>query len=166
MKFFATLLTAAALNTPVLAGPVAELVENNLEERAPFVNCRPRLNNAAGPIRNFQVDVAVAQAQARKAGFTTGKSGDPHRYYNGDGLVFNIYNCDKAGAMLWEYPIYWVGKNAEWEKDTKTDRQPGGPTPIRVVYANNNGGIVYCGVMTHSIVTNNNQGQGFFQLCV
>lgn len=47
MKFFATLLTAVALNTPVLAGPVAKLVENNLEERAPVsVNARTLQNKS------------------------------------------------------------------------------------------------------------------------
>lgn len=111
------------------------------------------------------MDEAVARAQAKKAGLTTGKSGDPHRYFNGDHIVFNVHNCDKPGAILWEYPIYWVGKNFEWQKDTKTDKQPGGPTPIRVVYSNSNGGIEYCGTMTHAFVNAQNQGLGFFQRC-
>ncbi|KAJ9491097.1 hypothetical protein VN97_g2165 [Penicillium thymicola] len=112
-KFIGVLLAAAALNTPVLAGPVPEQAEKKLDERAPSqlsLFCAPRSNTATSPVKNFRVDVAVAQAQARKAALTTGKSGDPHRYFSGDHLVFDVHNCDKAGAILWEYPIYWVGK--------------------------------------------------------
>lgn len=111
------------------------------------------------------MDVATAQTQARKAGLSTGKSGDPHRYHNGDKISFGAHGCDKKDAVLWEFPVYWVGKNAEWAKDVKTDKQPGGPTPLRVVYANSNGGIQYCGVMTHSEVNDRNQGLKFFQKC-
>ncbi|KFG78708.1 hirsutellin A toxin [Metarhizium anisopliae] len=156
MKFLAALLAAAALNAPALAGPVT---------RADTVICEPRQDTETGKIKKFKVDVGVAEDQAKKAGLITGKSGDPHRYMNGDKINFGIHNCDKEGAILWEYPIYWVGKKAEWMKDEKTDRQPGGPTPIRVVYANNNGNIVYCGVMTHAVVKSNNQGEKFFLKC-
>ncbi|KAM5354692.1 hypothetical protein ACJ41O_001339 [Fusarium nematophilum] len=162
MKFLALITAAFALNVPALAVPV-EANTVSLEARDPFVFCKPKLN---GKEKSFKVDVAVAQAQARKAGLTTGKSGDPHRYFNGDKLVFGVNNCDKASAILWEYPIYWVEKKGvEWEKDVKTDKQRGGSTPIRVVYSNSNGGIEYCGVMTHSTVNANNQGSAFFQKC-
>nr|WGM57858.1 hirsutellin [Culicinomyces clavisporus] len=161
MKFL-TALFAAAVCAPVLAAPV-EADAVTLDKRVEIVNCRPLHN---GRPKLFRVDVDVARAQARAAGLTTGRSGDPHRYFNGDNLRFGVHNCDKRDAILWEYPIYWVGKNAVWQKDTRTDRQPGGPTPLRVVYSNSNGGVQFCGVMTHSVVNDQNQGLNFFQRCL
>ncbi|KAM4056756.1 hirsutellin A toxin [Hirsutella rhossiliensis] len=162
MKLLIAVFAAAVLNAPALAAPV-EADGVRLEERAPIVTCKPKLNGKTEKI--FKVDVATAQAEARTAGLTTGKSGDPHRYFNGDHINFGVHNCDKKDAILWEYPIFWVGKNARWEKDVKTDKQKGGATPIRVVYANSNGGVQYCGVMTHSEVNDKNQGLKFFQKC-
>nr|AJF93387.1 hirsutellin toxin [Hirsutella thompsonii]AJF93388.1 hirsutellin toxin [Hirsutella thompsonii] len=163
MKAFTAILASAALFATGLAAPASEATSvNSLEERAPIVTCRPKLDGREKP---FKVDVATAQAQARKAGLTTGKSGDPHRYFAGDHIRWGVNNCDKADAILWEYPIYWVGKNAEWAKDVKTSQQKGGPTPIRVVYANSRGAVQYCGVMTHSKVDKNNQGKEFFEKC-
>ncbi|KAG8424708.1 hypothetical protein J3458_001480 [Metarhizium acridum] len=144
------------LAAPVLAGPIT---------RADTVTCEPRLDSETGKIKKFRVDVGVAEDQARKAGFTTCRSGDPHRYMNGDNIEFGSHNCDKEGAILWKYPIYRVDKKAGWQKEEKTDRQPGGPTPIRVVCANNNGNIVYCGVMTHDVVKNNYHGEKSFLKC-
>ncbi|KAJ5127426.1 hirsutellin A toxin [Penicillium atrosanguineum] len=158
MKLLASLVTAVALNASVLAASATDSAAFTLEERAP-----PKLNSTHDKL--FKVDVAVAKTQAKKAGLTTGKSGEPHRYYNGDHIHFGVHNCDKRDAILWEYPIYWVDKRAEWEKDVKTTYQKGGPTPIRAVYANSNGGIEYCGVMTYTIVNDKNQGSGFFTKC-
>ncbi|KLU91503.1 hypothetical protein MAPG_10021 [Magnaporthiopsis poae ATCC 64411] len=166
MRFLAALAAATAIFAgPALAGPVPVTeVRSGLEQRAATVTCRPKLEGK-NTVKTFTVDLARAESAARNAGLTTGKSGDPHRYHNGDGLVFNKNNCDKKDAILWEYPVYWEGIKGDWQKDTKTDKQPNGPTPLRAVYANANGGIVFCGVMTHSTVTAKNQGKAFFQLC-
>lgn len=51
----------------------------------------------------------------------------------------------------------------EWKKNEYTLMQ--GKTPIRVVYANANGVPVYCGVMTHSKVTDEHKGEEFFVKC-
>ncbi|KAL8364885.1 hypothetical protein RB595_003934 [Gaeumannomyces hyphopodioides] len=166
MHFLAALVAAtAAFADLAVAGPLPQAdAPSKVEARAPLVTCRPRLEGKT-TVKTYTVDVARAQAQARVGGLTTGKSGDPHRYMNGDNLRFGKNNCDKSGAILWEYPIYWEGVKGDWQKDTKTDKQPNGATPIRTVYANVNGGIFFCGVMTHSTVTSNNQGKSFFQLC-
>lgn len=83
---------------------------------------------------------------------------------NGDSIHWGVDNCDNGKNPLFEYPIFWKGANQkEWKKDTKTKDQD--KTPIRVVYANKNGGVSYCGVMTHSEVDKNYQGKGFFEKC-
>jgi hypothetical protein len=127
-----------------------------------FVFCNPKTNTS--PVKSFKVDVDNAQAQAKVAGFTTGKSGDPHGYENGDKINWGVNNCDDGKSPLFEYPIFWEGaKQKEWQKDTKSKSQE--KTPIRVVYANKNGAIDYCGIMTHSEVDKNFQGKDFFQKC-
>lgn len=191
MRFLAALTAATAIFAgSALAGPVPNTdVGGRLEERAPFVTCSPTLEGSGASsskgkgkgkaskptVKTFKVDLAAAEASVRAAGITTGTSGDPHRYHNGDGIVFNKNNCDKKDSILWEFPVYWVGFKKEgvkqkdidkgWLKDGKSGQQPLGSTPLRGVYANVNGGIYFCGVMTHSTVTANNQGKGFFQLC-
>ncbi|EJT72455.1 hypothetical protein GGTG_09321 [Gaeumannomyces tritici R3-111a-1] len=166
MHFLSALVaTTAAFAVPALAGPLPEdVAPTKIEARAPFVTCRPTLAGT-NTVKPYRVDVARAQSQARVAGLKEGISGDPHRYFNGDNLRFGVTNCDKAGSILLEYPIYWVGKNGDWQKDVKTEKQPGGATPIRTVYANVNGAIIFCGVMTHSSVTAENQGTQRFQRC-
>jgi hypothetical protein len=101
--------------------------------------------------------------------FKAGKSGDPHSYNGGDHIKWGVKECDVAKAPLWEYPIFWQGTKGasgqlEWAINTKTDKQPM-KTPIRVVYVNQNGGAKYCGIMTHSEVTDNFQGKNFFLRC-
>jgi len=127
-----------------------------------YVYCKPKTN--ASNIKSFKVDVDNAKSQAKVAGFTAGKSGDPHGYGNGDHIHWGVTNCDDGKSPLFEYPVFWEGaKQKEWKKDTKTSSQE--KTPIRVVYANKNGGIVYCGIMTHSEVDKDYQGKAFFEKC-
>jgi len=98
-----------------------------------------------------------------KAGLNTGKSGDPHVYGNTDKIKWGVGACDKAGAHLLEYPVFWEGQKTNWEKNEYTALQ--GKTPIRVVYANANGAAVYCGVMTHAKVTKEFKGEDYFVKC-
>lgn len=94
------------------------------------------------------MDLATAASEARRAGLVPGLSGDPHRFMNGEGIKWGVRNCDLNGAILFEFPVYKVGIKKTWQKDAKTKGQT--PTDIRTVYANVNGGIVFCGVMTHN----------------
>jgi hypothetical protein len=125
-----------------------------------YVFCKP--NNS--PVKSFKVDVDNAKAQAKVAGFTPGGSGDPHIYENRDRINWGVPNCDNGKNPLFEYPVFWEGaKQKQWQKDTKSKDQE--KTPIRVVYANTRGGIVYCGIMTHSEVDKDFQGKAYFQKC-
>ncbi|EGO22478.1 hypothetical protein SERLADRAFT_473356 [Serpula lacrymans var. lacrymans S7.9] len=166
MHFTKALLALALVAAPVFATPTA-IVKDSVEARAPsisqtYVTCNPKTNTS--PTKSFKVDVNNAQSQAKSAGFVAGKSGDPHGYNSGDGIKWGSNNCDNGKNPLFEYPVFWVGaKQKEWQKDTKTSGQE--KTPIRVVYANVNGGIYYCGVMTHSEVDKNYQGKAFFEKC-
>lgn len=96
------------------------------------------------------MDAYKAKVQAGKAGITKGKSGDPHRYYNGEGLKWDFHGCDDS-LDLWEYPVFAIGdKQDAWQKDTKTSKQE--ETAIRAVSANMNGGAKFCGVMVHELI--------------
>lgn len=113
-----------------------------------------------------------AKEQMKIAGFQAGRSGDPHPYGGSDGIVWGNEACDKKNApYLLEYPVFWVGSSGKtgqlaWEKDVKTEVQSlKQRTPLRVVYANQNGGFIYCGIMTHSEVTADFQGKDFFTKC-
>ena len=116
-------------------------------------------------MKSFTVSVDNAKSQASVAGFQSGTSGDPHLYGNGDNIIWGVYNCDSGKNSLSEYPVYWQkgGIQQQWQKDAKSKDQS--KTPIRVVYANVDGGVVYCGIMTHSDVDRSYQGKGFFQQC-
>lgn len=136
-----------------------------------WVTCRPSENKSG--TRSFRVNTANASKQASEVGLVRGKSGDPHRYFNGakkgspnngDALHFGVPDCDSKDADLYEYPVYWQGAKAkEWKKDTRTDKQEN--TPIRVVYVNKNGGSKYCGIMIHKKVTKDFKGEEDFKLC-
>jgi len=113
------------------------------------------------------VDIAKAQQQMHKAGMSGGKSGDPHKYNNGDNIDWQNQNCNNKKNILMEYPIYWEQKKSgqqEWRKESISKGQDS--TPLRAVWANMNGGFVFCGVMTHKEVTADFQGRGFFQRCM
>ncbi len=105
----------------------------------------------------------------KKALWEPGASGDPHRYYNSEGVTFNPDRCGGASALLYEYPLFWMAKGktvSVWNKDKKTLGQM--DTPIRVIYANKGGVPFYCGVVIHEKVqvTNNGvKGSGNFVLC-
>ncbi|KAL2000167.1 hypothetical protein VTN02DRAFT_3466 [Thermoascus thermophilus] len=165
MHFTKVFLSLALVAASVFAAPAA--VEDGistapLEDRATSVICKPKTNTS--PTKSFNVDVDNARQQAQGAVFQSGKSGYPHRYMNGDKIHWGVDNCDNGKNPLFEYPVFWKGsKQKEWKKDTKTKDQD--KTPLRVVYANKNGGVSYCGVMTHSEVDKSYQGKGFFQKC-
>jgi ribonuclease/clavin/mitogillin len=130
------------------------------------LTCKPTTDKSK---TKFKVDAKLAKSQAAVAGFTPGKSGDPHRFHNGEGLPWGVSDCDKSGATLWEYPIYWMGApgsskgKAVWDKDSKSSKQQS--TPIRVVYAEVSNKAVYCGVMIHGTVEASFQGKGSFVKC-
>jgi ribonuclease len=127
-----------------------------------YVSCKPETNDSGTKV--FKVDVDNAKSQAKAAGFVAGKSGDPHGYENHEKITWGVQNCDSGKIPLYEYMIYWEGaKQKEWQKDTKTSNQE--KTPIRVVYANKNGGNIYCGVAIKSNVDKTFQGSGAFLKC-
>ncbi|KAH6644823.1 Ribonuclease/ribotoxin [Boeremia exigua] len=140
---------------------------SSLEARDDTVTCSPKSNKS--DTKKFKVDVSYAKSQASKAALITGISGDPHNYGGGDNIEWGVRECDVKDAPLWEYPVFWQGSKGrsgqlEWDKDLKTSKQKM-KTPLRVVYVNQNGGAKYCGIMTHSEVTDEYQGKDFFQRC-
>lgn len=139
-------------------------ISTKLTSRYQTVTCRPTLVDDKKPKpKNFLVSTRTARSEAEKAKFPERtKSGDPHRYFNGDGLVFGKPHCD-TDAELWEYPVFWTAVKKTWNMNELTRNQPA--TPIRVVYAKVGGEVQYCGVMTHSQVDKDNRGKAFFQLC-
>jgi len=139
-----------------------------LEARADTVTCKPDKN--ASKNKKWNVDVSYAKAQANKGGFKAGKSGYPHEYQGKDDIKWDVKECDADKAPLYEYPVFWVGSKGsngqlEWLKDTKKSDDKQKPTPLRVVYVNNNGGTKYCGVMTHTEVDKDNHGKDRFKKC-
>ncbi|KAI1394269.1 Ribonuclease/ribotoxin [Hypoxylon trugodes] len=167
MHFTHAILSLAFAVAPLSAAPVedAGVAQGpGLFARVEYVNCLPAKNQS--PQKNgFKVSVDNAKNEAGVAKFQTKtKSGDPHRYQNTDKLNWGVSDCDDANSELWEYPVFWEGANQKtWRINDKTKNQD--KTPIRVVYANNNGNVVYCGIMTHSEVDSNYQGKGYFQKC-
>ncbi|KFY93359.1 hypothetical protein V500_03734 [Pseudogymnoascus sp. VKM F-4518 (FW-2643)] len=166
MHFTKAFLALALVAAPIFAAPAATVEDGvsaaPLEARNTFVLCKPSKNTSG--IKSFKVDIANAKAQGQSAGFKAGKSGDPHGYNSGDGIVWGVDNCDNKKNPLFEYPVFWdTAAQKEWKKGTKSKDQS--KTPIRVVYANKNGGISYCGIMTHSEVDKTYQGKGFFEHC-
>lgn len=115
-------------------------------------------------MKSYKVNVAHAESEARKAGLAPGKSGDPHRFENREALHFGVYNCDKHGSILLEYPIFRDGEGKNWMKDVPTKEQSA--TPIRTVLSNSHGGFVWCGVMAHEAVNKRGRGRGSFKRCV
>ncbi|KAH8714859.1 Ribonuclease/ribotoxin [Phaeosphaeriaceae sp. PMI808] len=166
MYFTKTILPLALAAAPIFALPVDES-SNDLVARAGTYTCRPRDNESS--VKSFTVSEDRAVAQAKIALYAAGKSGDPHKYGNGDGFKWGVKGCDKTGNkknQLYEYPIYWDAAKKEWKKDELSGGQD--KTPLRVVYFEDKGNSKrpkICGVMTHSKVDKNNQGKDFFQKC-
>ncbi|RAH40470.1 uncharacterized protein BO95DRAFT_468768 [Aspergillus brunneoviolaceus CBS 621.78] len=123
----------------------------------------PKTNKS--DVKEFHVNVDDAKAQAKAAGFTTGKRGDPHDFKNIDKIQWGVKGCNKLEADMYEYPIFWEGaKVKQWKKDEKTSDQ--GKTPIRVVYVQTKDKqLTFCGVMIHVDVLANYQGEGFLAKC-
>lgn len=68
-------------------------------------------------------------------------------------------------------PIYWDALKMEWKKEELS--KPQHKTPLRIVYFEDKGNKdkdgsyrpKICGVMTHSKVSKEFQGEDFFQKC-
>ena len=63
------------------------------------------------------------------------------------GFDWTVPTCKKANIDLLEYPIFWQG-HTPIDNTRKTAQQAS--SPLRVVYVNDRGTAVYCGVMTHT----------------
>lgn len=60
--------------------------------------------------------------------------------------------------------MQWTTAKAQaWDKNVKKVGNQEQNTPIRVVYANHNGCVFYCGVMIHEAVSADFQGSGRFR---
>lgn len=99
----------------------------------------------------------TAKAEMEKAGISRqGKTGYPHPYLNHQRLDWSVGTCKKTNIDLLEYPVFWQ-RYAPIDNTKKTNEQA--HSPIRVVYANDGGVMVYCGVMTHEVAkTEHNVG--------
>ncbi|PYH89054.1 hypothetical protein BO71DRAFT_337556, partial [Aspergillus ellipticus CBS 707.79] len=97
--------------------------------------------------KTWRISVATAESQMKKAGISTqGKTGYPHPYLNHDDLAWTVATCRKTNIDLLEYPVFWEG-HEQINNALKTKAQA--VSPIRVVYANDGGSAVYCGVMIY-----------------
>ncbi|CAI6336889.1 unnamed protein product [Periconia digitata] len=167
MLFTQTLITLVltSVSVSVSAFPVTENDSNSIVARDATYTCTPKKNDSS--VKKFKVSESRALAQAKIALYEAGKSGDPHRYHNGDNIQFGTKPCNKKDAELWEYPIYWDDLKKEWKKDEASKDQA--KTPLRIVYlkdkGSHDGRPKLCGVMTHSEVDANNQGKDFFVKC-
>ncbi|KAN0072025.1 Ribonuclease/ribotoxin [Elaphomyces granulatus] len=165
MQFTKAFLTFALIAAPIFAAPAPAAVaeDGHLESRATYVSCKPKTGDFT--TKPFKVDVDNAKKQAKAAGFTAGKSGDPHGYQNHEKIIWGVDDCDNGKNPLFEYMIYWEGAaQKEWKKDTKSKDQE--KTPIRVLYAKNaTNHAVYCGVAIKSNVDKTFQGSGAFLKC-
>ncbi|KAI2465021.1 Ribonuclease/ribotoxin [Annulohypoxylon bovei var. microspora] len=166
MQLTKIFLSLALAGASVSALPVEENgAAVKLETRDSMVICNPKSDQSR---TEYKVSMDRANAQAKKAAFTKGKSGDPHNYGNGDKIQWGVKGCNTKNAQLFEYPIYWQSSKVdEWQKDSVSSGQA--KTPLRVVYIVDNGTHdkrpKVCGVMTHSEVDKDHQGKGFFQKC-
>ncbi|KAH8732128.1 hypothetical protein GQ44DRAFT_735783 [Phaeosphaeriaceae sp. PMI808] len=153
---FSAVFVVTALVAPILAAP-APLAQSGAEAssiiglasrmtQTETVTCIPSSNKSK--VSKFKVGIAWAKKQATDVGFERGMSGDPHEYRGRDGIVWRVKECDVKGAPLWEYPVFWKGTKG---KDVKTYKQKM-KTPLRAVYVNQNSGVEFCGIMTHSEV--------------
>ncbi|PYH86424.1 hypothetical protein BO82DRAFT_397597 [Aspergillus uvarum CBS 121591] len=125
--------------------------------------CKPKTNKS--DVKKFHVNVDTAKARANAAGFTKGKSGDPHDFKNANKIQWGVKGCNKSKVDMYEYPIYWEGsKIKEWKKDKKADDRD--KTPIRVLYIQaKDETLQFCGVVIHLNVLIDYQGSGYFTKC-
>lgn len=89
----------AALAVSALALPV-DGGENELLERDSTYICKPKENNST--VKTFTVSDVRAVTQAAAGDFEPGKSGDPHKYGNGDDIRWGVNGCNKNKNQLWE----------------------------------------------------------------
>ncbi|KAJ2988679.1 hypothetical protein NUW58_g3851 [Xylaria curta] len=154
------LLAGTALCAPVEGNSIS--AADPLAARDTIVTCVPKKNDS--PTKSFKVSVDNGKSQAQVAGFSTGKSGYPHLFENKEGLKWGVRECDEANVALEEYPLFWSGaKQSEWKKDVKKSDQD--KTPIRVIYANKSGAVVYCGIVVHGTVAADYSGSDAFVKC-
>ncbi|KAE8158961.1 Ribonuclease/ribotoxin [Aspergillus tamarii] len=170
MQLTKAILALALVVSPILAAPTdvgEEIVNTNLEARAAKVVCKPDVNESN--VKKFEVDVAKAEALAKKIGWTTDStmSDYPHPFGDKEKLWEKIpleaNKCNSKTRML-EYPVYWTTSKAkEWDPAKKKKDQQ--KTPIRLVYSNLNGALHYCGAMIHKKVSKDFSGSDDFKLC-
>ncbi|KAB8212080.1 Ribonuclease/ribotoxin [Aspergillus parasiticus] len=171
MQLTKAILALALAVSPILAAPTEvgeEIANTNVEARAvKTVVCTPDKNESG--VKTFEVDVAKAEALAKKIGWKTdpSKSDYPHPFGDKEKLWVNIpleaNKCNSKTRML-EYPVYWTNsKVKEWDPTKKKKDQT--KTPIRIVYSNLNGALHYCGAMIHKKVDKDGSGSGDFKLC-
>ncbi|KAI8303329.1 hypothetical protein K4K61_007186 [Colletotrichum sp. SAR11_59] len=175
MHFIKTLIPLALFTVPILAVPTPA-TENGLEARAPpksapkqapkkpaTVTCTPTKSKAKE--KKFVVEIEKVKIEATNAGFAAGKSSYPHVFGNQEKINWGVEACTSGKPTLYEYPVFWQGyKGAVWQKDEKVKNQ--NVSPLRVVYANSKGSVVYCGVMTHVEVSKDYRGSKEFKKCV
>ncbi|PWY83395.1 hypothetical protein BO70DRAFT_395841 [Aspergillus heteromorphus CBS 117.55] len=143
-------------------------VINHLAKRV-LLTCTPTTNESGN---RFTVQETTAEAQAKAAGYTKGKSGYPHTFQNIDGIDWEVAECDaqprSEESKLKEYPIYWTSSTTKaWTKDKKKNAVGYNPkTPMRVVYMEGDDDeLIFCGVMIHEEVLASNQGDKRFVKC-
>lgn len=107
---FSQAIFALALAASNSAQPIDENSSHLLERDGIYI-CKPKENDSI--IKVFTITEARAKAQAGAGAFMTGKSGDPHKYGNGDGIKWGVKGCDRTGKdkyQLWEckLPLYTI----------------------------------------------------------
>lgn len=95
MYFSKTILALALAASPIFALPVEESSNDVAAAAAGTYTCKPK--TVESNVKSFTVSVARAEAQAKVALFTPGRSGDPHHYGNGDNIKWGVKGCDKTG---------------------------------------------------------------------
>lgn len=89
-----SIIALALAATPIFALPTQEST-NDLAARDGVYTCKPKDNESN--VKSFTVSESRAIAQAGVALYSAGKSGDPHKYGNGDGFQWGVKGCDKTG---------------------------------------------------------------------
>ncbi|KAF4930430.1 hypothetical protein CGCVW01_v000961 [Colletotrichum viniferum] len=152
MHFIKTLIPLALFTAPIWAVPTPA-TEDSLEARA-----------SEAKKKKFVVEIEKVKIEATNAGFAAGKSSYPHVFGNQETINWGVKACTNGKPTLYEYPVFWQGyKGAVWQKDEKVKNQ--NVSPLRVVYTNSKGSVVYCGVMTHVEVSKDYRGSKEFKKC-
>jgi hypothetical protein len=119
MYFTKTFLPLALAAVPVFALPVVEN-SNDLVTRAGTYTCKPKVSESS--VKSFTVSEDRAVAQVNIAMYTAGKSGDPHKYGNGDKIKWGVKGCDKTGKkknQLYECKSFLHHRSISQEKKAR-----------------------------------------------